>query len=506
MLGRKNMNKVNRKVTLLNTICTLFLQIILLVSGFVVPKLILDNFGSDVNGLVSSLTKFLQYIALVDGGITGVIMAKLYKPLAKRDDGEISSVLRSARRFYRRIGIVFILYALLLAIFYPILFNTGFSFIYVASLVLILSISFIIQYMLSLTYKTLLNADKKIYVTSLTQAFIGIMEMVLAFVSIKIYPDIHLLKLLTGLIFIIQPIIYARYAKKNYKINYKAPVDNSLIKGRWDGFAVNTAAFIHSGTDVIVLTIFSNLATVSIYSVYALVTGGIKTIVSSLVSSLDPTLGHAYARKDFGELRRKLDLYEYIIFMLVFFIFGVATLLITPFVSIYTAGLTDADYYQPLFGVLIILAEALYLLKFPHLNLAYSADKFKEISKPAFIEAGLNIVISVCLVPFLGLIGVAIGTIIAMLYRMVFHVYYTSKIIPGWRQWFFYRKLLMFIIACEIGIMLCLVLPLPDGTIMSWIWHAIAYSVIMGVVLLGLSVTFFRDEVKFLKRYLKRGK
>ena len=40
-------------------------------------------YGSDVNGLVSSITQFLGYIALVEGGVGGVIRAALYKPLAK---------------------------------------------------------------------------------------------------------------------------------------------------------------------------------------------------------------------------------------------------------------------------------------------------------------------------------------------------------------------------------------------------------------------------------------
>lgn len=500
----KTIKRLKSQVTFLNMISSLFLQAMTVISGFIIPKLILDAFGSDVNGLVSSLMQFLQYISLVEGGITGVIMAKMYKPLTEHDDEKLSAIIASAEKFYRRISYIFIIYAVALSIIYPLAFNTGFSFIYVAALTLILSISSFVQYMFSITYKTLLRADKKIYIVSFTAAFIRIAEVILAFVAIKVYPEIHFLKFLTGIVYVVQPIVFTRYVKKHYNIDKKAKADNELIKGRWSGFAINTAAFIHNGTDIAVLTIFTNLATVSVYSVYALITTGAKNLINSLVSSLNPTLGHAYARKDFRDLKQKIDLYEYIVFMLVFFIFGVAALLITPFVTIYTAGLTDADYYQPLFGVLLVISEALYLLKFPHLNLAYSADKFKEISKPAFIEAGLNIVISVILVPFLGIIGVAIGTVVAMTYRMIFHVYYTAKIVPRWKQWFFYRKLLFFSIATLAGIGICILIPQPEATIMSWLWHAIVYSVIVGMPLVGVSLIFFRDELKYFKKYLKR--
>lgn len=498
------MGKFKQRITLLNTISTLIFQLTTMLSGFIIPKLILDTFGSNANGLVSSLSQFLGYIALVEGGITGVIMAKLYKPLTENNNEKISAILASANRFYRRISYIFIIYAVFLGVAYPIIFNTGFDFFYVFLLTLILSITNIIQYMFSITYRTLLNADKKIYIVSFTQAFIRIAEIILAFLAIKVYPDIHFLKFLTGIVFIIQPIVYFSYVKKHYQIDKAAKADNALIKGRWDGFAINTAAFIHNSTDIAILTIFTNLATVSVYSVYALITGGIKNVINALTSSLNPTLGHAYARRDYSGLKKKLDLYEYIIFMLVFFIFGVAVLLITPFVMLYTDGLTDADYYQPVFGVLLILAEALYLLKFPHLNLAYSADKFKEISRPAFIEAGLNIVISVALVPFMGLIGVAIGTCVAMLYRMIFHVYYTSKIVPRWKQRFFYCKLMIFLIATLIGILVCVLLPSPENTVLSWIVHAVIYSVIIGGMLAGVSFAFFRDELRAFRRYLGR--
>ena len=498
------MKRLKSKITLLNTYSSLFLQLAATINGFIIPRLILSAFGSDVNGLVSSLTKFLSYIALVDGGISGVIIATLYKPLATKDNARTNAILATAKNFYSKIGIIYIIYALALAVAYPMLFSTNFSHGYVFLLTIIISIRTIIQYLFSLTLKSLLTADKKIYVVSFVQGIINLLEIVLTIIAIKIYPDIHILKAITGLIYLIQPLIFNAYVKKHYNIDQSSKIDNSLIKSRWNGFGVNLAGFIHGGTDTTVLTIFTNLATVSVYSVYALVTSGIRNIVMALVSSLNPVLGHAYAKKDFKNLHQKLDLYEYIIFMLVFVIFGTAALLITPFVEIYTNGINDANYSQNLFGILIVISEALYLLKWPHVNLAYSANKYKDVSKPAFIEAGLNIVISVVLVPFLGLIGVAIGTIVAMLYRLVFHVYYTSKIIPNRPQIIFYRKLLIFLLASALGIGLCLLVPAAKATIMSWALHAIIYSAILGAVLMLVSLLFFRPELRYLKNYLKK--
>lgn len=481
------------------------LQFFTLVSGFILPKIILTCFGSEVNGLVSSLNQFLSYITLVEGGITGVIVANLYKPIVEQDNNKISSILVTADRFYKKIGALFIAYSVILSIIYPLYFKTEFTFSYVCSLTLILSLTLLIQYMYSLTLRTLLNADKKGYVVNFTQTLIVIFNVLFALISVFIYPSIHVLKLISGSLFLLQPLIFNRYVKKNYKIDWKVEPDNSLIKSRWNGFAINLAAFIHNSTDVAVLTFLANLKTVSIYSVYSLVGSGIKQMINACLSGIAHTVGQAYAKKNWKELNQKLDIYEYIVLILVFFLFTVTALLITPFVQLYTKDIVDTDYNQPLFGFLLVLAEALYLIKLPHLNLAYSANKFKEITVPAYIEAMLNIMISVALVKWIGLIGVTIGTIVGMTYRMVFHVYYTSKIVPGRAQCIFYRKLFLFAAGAGGGFVFCYkLLPLQTVTVGSWIVHAIFYCVVMGAILLAISILFFQNEMKFFWKYVKR--
>lgn len=496
---------MKNKVTLLNMISGLILQFFTLISGFILPKIILTCFGSEVNGLVSSLNQLLSYITLVEGGITGVIVANLYKPIVEQDNNKISSILVTADRFYKKIGALFIAYSVILSIIYPLYFKTEFTFSYVCSLTLILSLTLLIQYMYSLTLRTLLNADKKGYVVNFTQTLIVIFNVLFALISVFIYPSIHVLKLISGSLFLLQPLIFNRYVKKNYKIDWKVEPDNSLIKSRWNGFAINLAAFIHNSTDVTVLTFLANLKTVSIYSVYSLVSSGIKQMINACLSGIAHTVGQAYAKKNWKELNQKLDIYEYIVLILVFFLFTVTALLITPFVQLYTKDIVDTDYNQPLFGFLLVLAEALYLIKLPHLNLAYSANKFKEITVPAYIEAMLNIMISVALVKWIGLIGVTIGTIVGMTYRMVFHVYYTSKIVPGRAQCIFYRKLFLFAAGAGGGFVFCYkLLPLQTVTVESWIVHAIFYCVVMGAILLAISILFFQNEMKFFWKYVKR--
>lgn len=494
---------MKNRITLLNSISALLLQVFTIISGFVIPKIILLYFGSRVNGLVSSLTQFLSYISLVEGGITGVIYASLYKPLIQKDEKKISRILVTTNKFYKTIGFIFIIYSIVLAIIYPIFINKDFGFFYVFLLTIVLSLTLFIQYMFSLTLKTLLIADKKLYVISFTQIGIIILNITFTYLSAKIYPNIHILKFISGSMFLLQPIMYRRYVNKTYNISWNEKYDNELLKDRWNGFAINVAAFIHTSTDITILTLFSNLKSVSIYYVYALVTNGLGSLINSISSGIEPTIGQAYARGDAKELNQKMDMYEFIIFFLVGGLFTVAALQITPFVMLYTKNITDANYYRPLFGYMLVLSEALYLLKYPHLSLAYTANKFKEITIPAYLEAIINIIISIILVNKIGLLGVAIGTSCAMLYRMVFHVYYTKKILKNRKQRIFYKKLLSIGIATLISIGISSITKIDEPTFIHFIIGAGKDSVIVLVVYLITAILCFRKELNYMLSYLK---
>lgn len=500
------MKKIKNNITFINTITSLMLQFFTIIFGFIIPKLILSFFGSEVNGLVSSISKFLSYITLLEGGLTGVIMANLYQPLLNKNYKKVSAVIKTSNDFFKKLAIIFGIYALLLSIVYPVLFHVSFSYFYVFSLVIILSLSLFIQYLFSISLRSLLNADKKGYIVSLSQSLMLIINIVLAIISIKIFPSIHVLELIIGLMYLTQPLVYQYFIKKYYKLDGNAFVDKNLLKSRWDGFAVNIAAFIHNCTDVSILTIFCNLKYVSIYSVYSLVTGGLKQTIIAISNGIVPTIGQLYYSNDKKELSDKFDIYEFVIFVLVFLLFSVGGMLVVPFVMLYTKNINDANYYQPVFGIIILVAEAFYLIKYPHLNLAYSANKYKEITKCCYMEALLNIVISLILVKKYKLIGIAIGTLIAMIYRMIYQVYFSSKFLVKRSQWIFYKKILLFSFVTVIGVIICLFfVPLVKYSIINWLWHGVVYTVIMFLVYLLLSVLFFKKEVIYFKKKLSNS-
>lgn len=499
--------KLKNNITYLNALSSLLLQIITIISGFIIPRLILQNFGSEINGLISSFNQFFGYISLVEGGLTSVVMAKLYKPLLQRNHDEISSIVNTTKKFYNHLSLIFIIYTIILAFLYPIIFQTNFDYEFIVALGIILGIGLFIQYNFSLSLRIILEADKKVYIVAWTQITILTINTILFVILVNIFPNILVLKLISGLIYILQPVIYNIAVKKYFTIKKNVPSNKELLENRWDGFSISLAAFIHNNTDVIVLTFFTNLSTVSVYSVYALVTKGLRQLIGSISKGIEPTIGNVYAKNDSKELNEKFGLYEFSVYFITFLLFVIGGLLIIPFVKLYTSDINDTNYIVPVFGLLIVISEAIYCLQEPYTKMTYIADKFKDIRIAAYIEAAINIILSVLLVNRYGLIGIAFGTLIAMLFRLLFQVWYLKNNVLNRNLMEFFKKIFGFGLGTIISIGLCSFIKMTKISVIIWIQTAVIYSIICLSVFIIISYIFYKEEFYyFITKFVKKTK
>lgn len=494
------------KKTSINIISALLLQLVIILNGLIVPKLILDCFGSEVNGLISSLTQFLNYIILFEGGVGDVVVSCLYKPVANKDNYKISSVIKSAKSFFHKIAYIFLAYQLILAIVYPFFIKTSFNWAYVFSLTLILSINLFMQYFFSISWKLLLKADQKVYISSYIQIVAILLNAFGTILVIKAFPNVHIVKLFTSIVYVLQPILFGIYGKKHYNINKEVPADTQALNQRWDGFGITLASFIHKNTDVIILTFFSTLNSVSVYTVYMFVVNGLKSLIISISSGMIPLIGNLYAKNECEKLNSAFDLYEFIICTVSFLSFAVCVNMITPFVIVYTKGINDANYFQPVFAVLLIISELTFCIREPFSNMTYAAGHFRRMSKIAYAEAILNLILSVIFVINFDIIGVAIGTLIAMSLRTIFQVDYISKNILYRKKRKFYKtiSILSSAFVCSVMLNNCFMIVHITSWI-SWFIQAMIAFVITLSIFIVFIIFFQRNELICIYRMLRKG-
>lgn len=407
-------------------------QITALVCGFILPRLFLEYFGSEVNGLVNSITQFLGVISFLELGVGAVVQSSLYKPLADGDKQQVSRVMVSADRFFRRLAQILLVYVLILVAVYPLIVNQSFGYLYTATLIAAISVSSFAQYYFGIVNSLLLNADQRGYIQYNAQTITLILNTVVCVFMIKLGGSVQLVKLTTSLIYLARPLILRIYVSRMYQIDWKIQYDKEPIQQKWNGVAQHVAAVVLDGTDTIVLTLFSTLSNVSIYSVYFMVIKGVKTLFLSMTNGIQSLLGELWAKQELDELRETFGWSEWCIHTGTTYVFACTAALIVPFVRVYAAGINDVNYIQPAFAILLTLANAMHCLRLPYNIMVLAAGHYKQTQRNYIVAAIINIVLSVLTVKAWGLIGVAIGTLAAMAYQTLWLALYDSKHFIFW--------------------------------------------------------------------------
>ena len=499
------------KKAIYNIIGSLSLQIITIAYGFIVPKIIIENFGSNVNGLVASITQLLAYITLLESGVGPVVRSILYKPIAKKNKKEIENILKASEKFFRKIAYIFVIYIIFLSLIYPLIVNKDFDYLFTISMIVIISLSTFAEYFFGMTYRLYLKAEQQTYIISIIQILSYIISVIVIITLVKIGTNIQLIKLFSGLIFAMRPVFQNIYVKKKYKINLKNASDDYKIKNKFDGLAQHIAAVVHDNTDITILTIFRSLSEVSIYSIYSLVVKGIKSFLQSFSLGIESSFGDMLAKNEIENLNKRFNMYEVLYLSIATIICTTAMIIITPFVSVYTRGITDANYIRYTFGYLVVISELINAMRDPYITLAYAAGHFKETRNGAWVEAISNILISVLLVMKFGLIGVAIGTIVAMAIRTIEFIYHTNKYVLKRNINKSTAKIIVSIMEVTITIIIVRFIPLLNNiSYTSLIINAIIIFALSTLVVCIFNIIFYKKEYKelieILKNILKRKK
>ncbi len=482
-----------------NSILALFYQAILIITGLILPRCFLHFYGSEVNGLVASITQFLSFINICDLGISAVVTSSYYTPLAYRDKKQISKIFVYSKRFFRIVGFILIAYVGFMLVTYPTLINNSFDFWFTFMLIAAMSISQFGQYFIGISYQLLLNADQKSYIRLIINGSTLLINTIISIWLMNMGMSIQVVKLTTSLVYLLRPIMMFLHVKKHYEIDYSATIDTSVVKQKKSGIIQHIAYMIYENTDVMVLTVFSSLHNVSIYSVYTLATNSIKQIITAATTGAEALFGNMIARNEQRNLQKFYAFYNWGVHTISSMLFTITGLLIVPFVKLYTLNITDTNYYAPYFAVLITFAYFLACIRNCNYVLIRSAGHFKQTQIPSLIEAILNLVLSVVFVFHFGLVGVAMGTIMSTLFFVVFEVIYFNKSIVFISIKCFAKQFMVDLLTILFTVVIVKSVNIFDGSILSWIIQAIITTIIGFGVTLLTQLVFYYNNVKLLK-------
>lgn len=495
-----------KKRLMLNTVSAFLATIVSTICGFILPRQILVFYGSEVNGVISSIAQFLSIIGFLELGMGAVVQSSLYKPLAENDSVKISQIMVSATKFFRLVGLLIFIYVCILIPLYPVISRNKFGGAYTAIFIVAMSVNSLAQYYFGISCILLLSAHQKGYIHTTIQCITLIINTSACIVLMNYGASIQMVKLTTSLIYLIRPVAVYWYVQKNYHIDYKVHYDTEPIEQKWNGVAQHLAVVIMDGIDIIVLTAFSTLQNVSIYTVYQLVLRGIKELAMSMSKGILPIMGELWAKKDIERLNKFFNQIEWIAHTGCVFVFGNAAVLIVPFVQVYTKGIVDVSYSEPVFAVLLTAAFALCCLRTPYNLMIQAGGKYKKTQGCYIMATVINIVISVMSVRAWGLVGVAIGTVAAMAYQIIWQVVYIAHNLTMRPAKIFWKQTALDILTSLLGFMCTYKLKLSNISYFSWSLLAVKTAIIWLIIVIVINSVFCKGQTTGISRLIKKSK
>lgn len=404
-------------------------QFIILILEIIIPRIMIVNYGSDVNGLITTVTQIFTYMALLEAGIGQAAKNALFKPIAENNQNEISKIIVIAQSYFRKITIFYGIGVLILSVVAPFLLKSNLSYSTICLVILFQGLSGVVTFYYTQTNYVILDADGRGYVNNAINLFNQICSYLARIILALLGVNIVFIQVSFFLISVCKALLYKSYFKKHYNwINYTINTKNEKLKDR-NAYIISEVAWtVFSSTDMIILSIFVSTQLASVYSVYNLVFANLNVLLTAVYNSVNYILGQTFHKN--RELYIKIhDAYNSIFLGGITILMCVAYILILPFVQLYTRGVTDINYIYPMLPVIFCLIQILSWSRYVTGNLTAVAGYAKYTGYVSVAEATINILLSVILVNKYGIVGVGIATVIALPLKIIVCTYLSDKVI-----------------------------------------------------------------------------
>ena len=417
-----------------NIIFGIGLKVFQILIPFVMRTAMIYYMGVQYLGLNSLFTSILQVLNLAELGVGSAMVYSMYKPIAEDDGERICALMKLYRTYYRIIGLVVGIIGIIILPFIPKLIKSDLpEDVNVYILYLLHLSATVFSYWLFAYKNSLLQAHQRNDVISkVTFIFETIKYAIqlLILIFLKNYYIYILVVLLTQIITNIATAVVVDKMFPNYKPIGKLPKEeqkqiNCRIR---DLFTAKFGSVILSSADTIVISAFLGLTVLAIYQNYYFIMNSVYSIVCVIFSSVVAGIGNSLIKETIDKNYADLKKFTFIINWIICFCCCCFLCLYQPFVELWVGkDLMLSDFYVILFVIYFyVCVMAMVWATIKDAAGMWHEDRFRPL-----IGAGVNLIINIVLVNFIGLPGILLSTILSYvlismpwLLHNVFHLIY----------------------------------------------------------------------------------
>ena len=472
-------------------------QVITLALNFVVRTALVYGLGSYYLGLNSVMTSLIAVFNLAELGFTNAVVYSLYKPIAEGDTEAVQAYLCLYKKIYRFVGVLIIAISLAVLPFLPSLINAEPTIeVYV---IYFLQVASAVASYLLFTYRgALLQADQQKYLISYSDCAYYIISSVGQTICFAIFGNYIAGLAVLVLSQLVRSCMLYRFSVEyhpNISFSSKAKLDKSKTRELFKNvYAMAIGKFSDTASrnvPNIAISSLIGLAESGIYSNYQMLMQAVINIMAQLFGSITAGVGNLHVE---ASVKSQIAVYERLNFI-AFFVYTVCSTCVfvgsTPFINAWLGEGYTLDILNSA-GV----AANIMVIGLLHGTVVFKdgCGVFYQGRFRPLVSCVVTVVLSFCLVPFLGLPGAVWAPVISrlttacwydpwLLYKYVFH----SK------PYKFYAEMIVFAGVASICMAMTYgVFQLLPGNG----WLLFAESIIVGIAIpcFVISIAFFKYE------------
>ena len=498
---------MNKKSKLFKNVITGFGgQLIAIILGLIVPRFFIMSYGSDVNGLLSTITQIFTYMALLEAGIGQAAKNLLYKPFQEKNKDGVSEIASIAKSYFRRVTLIYGIGVFTIAFILPLVLKSNVGSATIALIVLFEGMSGVFSFYFIQTSSIIIGVDGKNYINNSINLVNRIAGYTVKIVMAAFGLNIVLLQFAFFLVTVAKVFFYQIYFRKHYGwIKFKKTGKEVKLKDRNSYIITEICWTVFSSTDMIVLSTFVSTQLSSVYGIYNMVFANISLLLNSVYNSVTYLLGQTYYENK--EKYTKLhDTFNSVFFGLMTSIMMVCYFLTIPFVSLYTSGVTDTNYIITSLPLMFCLVQLLSWSRYVAGNLVGVAGRIKKAVWVNVLEALINLTCSIIFVQRFGIVGVLFATVIALPVKLIYCNYVGDRIILKRSCWNTIKILGTNFILFFVVVLIKPYIHIEVNSYLSFAVYGIGLSVLFTVIVMCVNILINPGMKNLIKTMLKRRK
>jgi len=364
--------------------------------------------------------QFTAYIYLIDFGVRDSVIRYTSKFNAKKSAQKLNEIITSSLVLYSIIALIGLVIVVIAAFLFPYIFDIKPEMSSEVSVVVFITGLTIAQTFVFNVFNGVLVGLQRSYMLLVFNAILIVIRVglivyfleagykIVALASIQLFIGFVL-----GLITIVISLNVLKNLGYSFRFYIRGPkyfrvTISRLINYSKYVFVINIATKIVFATDAIVIGIFMNVASVTFYAIAGNLIDYLKQLMITSSSVFNPVTSHLEAlgkKESIQDVLRngsRFNLFIGLPIAVTYIVLG------QEFIGLWMG----AEYAQ-LSGYVLMILAATQLLSFQQYTISsvlFGVSMHKYIAYWRVIEAVLNLGLSIILIQYMGVVGVAIGT------------------------------------------------------------------------------------------------